>query len=102
MSVNKEKKLIKFDIMDYLDSEEAIAIYLEEAFTDDNFNYFIKALNNVVRARGINNLAKKMGVNRESLYKSFDGKTKPRFETVCKALQALGMKISIKPINETG
>ena len=50
----------------------------------------------------MNELAKKMGVTREGLYKSLSGNTKPRFETICKAINALGFQISFKPLkNET-
>ena len=45
-----------------------------------------------------NELAKKMGVTREGLYKSLNGNTKPRFETICKALNALGFQITIKTL----
>ena len=47
----------------------------------------------------MNELAKKMGVTREGLYKSLNGSTKPRFETICKALNALGFQLSIKSLN---
>ena len=102
MSVTEnDAKLSEFNILDYLDNDEALALYLEEALQDDAPDYLIKALNNVMRARGINDLAKSMNVNRESLYKSLNGKTRPRWETIYKALRALGLQIRIEPANKT-
>ncbi len=102
MSVTEnDAKLSEFNILDYLDNDEALALYLEEVLQDDDPDYLIKALNNVMRARGINDLAKIMNVNRESLYKSLNGKTRPRWETIYKALRALGLQIRIEPANKT-
>ena len=102
MSVTEnDAKWSEFNILDYLDNDEALALYLEEVLQDDDPDYLIKALNNVMRARGINDLAKSMNVNRESLYKSLNGKTRPRWETIYKALRALGLQIRIEPANKT-
>ena len=88
----EDAKLSKWDIVDYLDSEEAIAAYFEAVAEDNDPEYMVKAINNIARARGVNELAQKMGVTREGLYKSLNGTTKPRFETICKALNALGFQ----------
>lgn len=93
----EELKLSKWDIVDCLDSEEAIAAYIDAALEENDPAYLIKAMNNIARARGVNELAKKMGVTREGLYKSFDGTTKPRFETIAKALDALGLRLQAVP-----
>ncbi|MDR2337714.1 MAG: putative addiction module antidote protein [Deltaproteobacteria bacterium] len=93
----KKLKTTKWDILDYLDNEKAIAAYLSAAIAENNLPTFITAIGDVVRARGVNDMAKKMKVGRESLYKSFSGKTKPNFETVIKALDILGVKINVLP-----
>lgn len=94
MSVKKEDcALRKWDIIDHLDSEEMITAYLEAVFEEGDPDFIIKALNDVARARGVNELAKKMGVTREGLYKSLNGKTEPKFKTIYKALNALGIKL---------
>jgi probable addiction module antidote protein len=89
-------KLKKWDIIDSLTTEEEIAAYLEAALEDGDEEYLIHAINDVARARGMNELAAKMGVSREGLYKSLNGTTKPRFETIYRVLQALGLQMSIK------
>ena len=42
-------------------------------------------------------MAQEMGVNRESLYKSLNGKSKPQFETIYNAIDKLGLEISFRP-----
>lgn len=91
-------KLSRFDVADYLTTEEDIKEYLEVSLESDDPEQIIRAINDIARARGMNELAKKMGVTREGLYKSLNGTTKPRFETICKALNALGFQFSIRPV----
>lgn len=99
VKITKEDcKLSKWDVVDYLDSDEAIAAYLEAAAEENDPEFMVHVINDIARARGINELAKKMGVTREGLYKSLNGNTKPRFETICKALNALGFQITIKTL----
>ena len=93
-------KLSKFDVVDYLDSEEAITAYLRAAAEENDPEFMVQAINDVARARGMNELAQKMGVTREGLYKSLNGNTKPRFETICKALRALGLQLTVEPIKQ--
>ncbi len=61
--------------------------------------YIIRAINDEAKAKGFQALAKQAGVSRESLYRSLNGKTKPRFETIYKLLMALGVKLTIKTVN---
>jgi len=55
------------------------------------------ALGTVARARGMSQNAKDAGLSRENLYKALGAEGNPEFGTVLKMLQALGMKLSIKP-----
>ena len=96
MNMHKPEKLTEWNILDDLDDDEKMTLYLEAAAEDPDPNFIIMALNDVARAKGINKLAREMGVSRESLYKSFNGETKPRFETVHKALRSLGFQLTIK------
>jgi probable addiction module antidote protein len=92
-----KEKITRWDILDYLDNEKSIAAYLQVALEENNPSGFISAIGDVVRARGVNKMAKDMGVSREGLYKSFSGSRKPNIETVLNALDTLGMQIVIQP-----
>ncbi|MDR3088977.1 MAG: putative addiction module antidote protein [Desulfobulbaceae bacterium] len=50
----------------------------------------------VAKARGVAQLAKETGLSRESLYKTFSAGTKPRFETILKITNALGVPLGVK------
>ncbi len=79
-----------------LNDEDDILQYLKVVAEETSPEIIIKAINEVAKIKGFNDLAQKMGVGRESLYKSLNGETKPRFETIYKVLQALGLCLSVK------
>lgn len=93
--------LARFDASDYLDNEVTIAEYLSAALENPDPNVFLAAVRDVAKARGIANLAAKAGVGRESLYKTLQPGAKPRFETVRRLLEALGVKLDVSPGQET-
>ena len=90
-----KEKITRWNVLDGLRNDEEIAAYLEAALEDGDYAFFLSALDDAVHAFGINAMAKKMGVNRQSLYKSFDKGSKPNFETVFKAIDSLGLRLSI-------
>ncbi|AMW16512.1 putative addiction module antidote protein [Glaesserella parasuis] len=82
----------RFDIVKYLDSDEAIAIYLTEIAETGDSNDFIVALGDVARAKGIAEIAQKTGLARESIYKALTSGSKPRFDTIMRIMNALNLK----------
>lgn len=92
-------RLAPFDAADYLDDDETIAEYLTAALEDPNPDVFLAAVRDVARARGMAQLAKDAGLGRESLYKALTPGAKPRYDTVLKLLQALGVKLSATPVH---
>ena len=87
----------ELDMAELLDSEEVMAGYLAEIFKTGDSKMILSALGDVARARGIASISKQTGLNRESIYKIFRPGAKPRFDTVCKIISALGLKVSIIP-----
>lgn len=88
-------KLAPFDASEYLDDEEVIAEYLTAALEDPNPEVFLLAVANVAKARGIAKVAEDSGLGRESLYKALAPGAKPRYETVRKLVDALGVKLTV-------
>jgi probable addiction module antidote protein len=88
-------KLRELDISEYLDSEKVIAEFLTAALEDPNPEAFVSAIGHVAKARGMTSVAEKTGLGRESLYKAFAPGAKPRYETVIKILQSLGVKLQV-------
>lgn len=88
-------KLSEFDVSAYLDNEEVIAEYLTAALEDSNPEVFLAAVGHVAKARGMSTIAQRSGLGRESLYKALAPGAKPRYDTVLKVLQSLGVKLTV-------
>jgi probable addiction module antidote protein len=82
-----------FDAAEYLDSPEAIAAYLSEAFETNDASYITEALGTVARARGMSAVAKDAGLSRENLYKALSSEGHPEFGTVMRVLDSLGVHL---------
>jgi len=93
--MNKTQKLKAFDITRYLDSEEAMAEYLSQVLEDGDNAELIRALGHIAKAKGMATVARESGLGRESLYKALSEGSQPRFDTISKVINALGLKISV-------
>ena len=89
-------KFKRFEASEFLKSEAAIEEFLAAAMEDPNPDVFLAALSEVAKVRGIATLAKRSGLGRESLYKTLAPGSKPRYETICKLVDALGVKLTVK------
>lgn len=87
------KNLREFDIANYVDSKEITAEYLTQVLKDGDLDELLAAIGDVVRAKGMTQIVKETGLGRESLYKSFTNGSKPKFDTVVKVLDSLGIKL---------
>jgi probable addiction module antidote protein len=94
----RKTKLAPFDVSEHLDSEEVIAEYLAAALADPNPELFLLAIGNVAKARGMAKVAKDAGLGRESLYKALAPGAKPRYETVRKLMDSLGVRMTVTPV----
>ena len=86
-----------FDAAAYLDSAEAIAEFMTDALETQDAAYITHALGVVARAKGMTDLAKEVGVSRQSLYKSLSDDGHPEFGTVVKVLSILGVGLKAEP-----
>lgn len=89
----------KFDIADYLDSNEMITEYLNAVLADGNDSDIIVAIGNIAKAIGMTKIANETGLSRPSLYKALSDGSKPQFDTIMKVLRAIGGKIQISPVS---
>jgi probable addiction module antidote protein len=88
-------KFNTFDVADYLDSEATIAEYLSAVLEQGDTDLLIAAIGDVAKARGMSQIAAESGLGRESLYKALTPGAKPRFETIVRVLQAMGVQIQM-------
>lgn len=91
-------KTTRFDMADYLDSDEAIQEYFRQVMEDGDPDEIIRALGHIARARSMAQLAKDTGLGRESLYKTFSEGSKPRFETIMRVTKALGLTLTVASV----
>ena len=93
------EKFIRWDAVDYLKSDEDMALYLDACLEDDpgDGSLVRAALNDVARAKGMSQLARDTGLTREGLYKALSGNGNPTLDTVMKIAKALGLRLAFKP-----
>lgn len=94
-------KTTEFDAAHYLDSEEMIAEYLNQALASGDSDLLLLAIADVAKAKGMAQIARDTGLGRESLYKALATGAKPRFDTVFKVLMALGVQMQAHPATQT-
>jgi probable addiction module antidote protein len=90
-------KTKSFDAAAYLDSREAVAAYLSEAFKTHDAAFITEALGTVARAEGIGAIAKEAGLSRENLYRALSADGHPEFSTVMKVLDSLDVQLYARP-----
>lgn len=94
-------KTQKYQISDYLKTQEDIFYYIDSVLEDGNKEILLEALRNIAIAKGgMGNLAKEAGLNRESLYKTLSENGNPKYETLTTIIKALGFRLSVIPLNE--
>jgi len=89
-------KTIPYDSAEYLDNPEALAAYLGDALASGSAAEFQDALNVVARARGMTEIAKASGLGRENLYNALRVDAHPRFDTIQRVLNALGVQLDVR------
>jgi probable addiction module antidote protein len=90
-------KTTRFDAADYLNTEERQVAYIAAALETGDADFVRDALGLVARARGMGEIAKNAGLNRESLYKALGESGNPEFATVMRIVRALGLTLSARP-----
>jgi probable addiction module antidote protein len=88
----------RYDSAEYLDSDEAIAAYVDEALGSADPAHIAHALGIVARAKGMTEIARGAGMSREHLYRALTATGHPEFSTVVRVLNALGLRLSAQPI----
>ena len=95
--IENAKKLMKlhsFDAADYLETDEEISVFLNEALKANDPAYFAHAVGVVAKAKGMTAIAQKTGLAREQLYRSFSEEGNPTIKSVFSVLNALGIELT--------
>ena len=90
------EKLTTYDPAADLSSDEAIAIFMAEAFQTSDAGYVAHALGIVARAKGMAQIAGQTGLSREQLYRSFSENGNPTLKTTLAVTKALGIELTAR------
>lgn len=90
------EKLTPYDPAEDLTSDEAIAIFMGEAFQTHDAGYIAHALGVVARAKGMTHIASETGLSREQLYRSFSQNGNPTLKSTLSVIKALGLELTTK------
>lgn len=92
------KKLTTYDPAEDLTSDDAVAIFMAEAFSSGDSGYIAQALGVVARAKGMSQIAGQTGLSREQLYRSFSENGNPTLKTTLAVMKALGIELTAKTV----
>lgn len=88
-----------YDSADYFGNLDAVAAYLEAAIDEagDDPAFIAQALGTVARSGNLSELARRVGMSREGLYKALSEGGNPSFSTILKVATALGLRLHFAP-----
>jgi probable addiction module antidote protein len=87
----------EFDAAYHLDNPEVIAAFIEDAIETGDEVYIRHAIGVVARARGMDEMARKLGMSRSGLYKALSPKGNPSFTTMLRLLASIDVKLQPVP-----
>ncbi len=89
-----------YDSADYLTGIEDVAAYLEAALDEggDDPTAVAQALGAIARSGNVSELARRVGMSREGLYKALSADGNPSFATIMKVAKALGLKLHFESV----
>jgi probable addiction module antidote protein len=90
-------KTTRWDPAKHLATIADIAVYLDAAIEDGDPGLVGATLGDIARAKGMAQLAEKVGMSRTSLYKALSEEGRPEFATVLKVIDALGLQLRAEP-----
>lgn len=90
-------QLSNYDPAEDLTTDEAISLFMAEAFATRDASYIAHALGVVARAKGMAQIAEQAGLSREQLYRSLSTNGNPTLKTTMAVMKALGVDLTAKP-----
>lgn len=100
MKMTEETKFRRFEAADYLDDLDDVAAYLEIALQEsaDDPTAVPRALGVIARSQNMSELARRVGMSRDGLYKALSATGNPTWSTVLKVTNALGLRLSVRAV----
>ncbi len=89
----RKVKLTPYDMADYIDTPEDVALQLEAAFEDGDPAVIAETLGAIARSKGMSEIARSTGLSRESLYRALSAEGNPTLSTTLQVMRALGLRL---------
>ena len=86
------------DLARFRDNPAAIAEYLAEAFHTKDLGAVVLAINTVMRAQNVLQLAAATGLRRDLLYKTFGGDVNPQLGRVIELFAGMDVELTVKAL----
>ena len=84
------------DLVRFRDNPTAIAAHLNEAFQTRDLGAVMRAINMVMRAQNVVQLAAGAGLRRDRLYKTFGGEVNPQLGRVMELFAGMDVELMVK------
>ena len=89
-------KLTDYDPSKYLKTLDDIADFMQDAFESNDQAVIAAAFGVVAKAIGMSDIAKKTGLSRGQLYRSFSDNGNPTLKTMLSVMSVLGVSLAAK------
>ena len=98
--MNQSDKYRPYDAAEYLDDLDDVAGYLELALEEsaEDPSAVPRALGVIARSRNMSELARRVGMSRDGLYKALSDDGNPTWTTIVKVTNALGLRFELNSV----
>lgn len=98
--MNQSDKYKPYDAAEYLDDLDDVAGYLELALEEsaEDPSAVPRALGVIARSRNMSELARRVGMSRDGLYKALSDDGNPTWTTIVKVTNALGLRFELHSV----
>ncbi len=86
---------VPFRAAEYVHDDAELAVFLQELLADADTRMIPAALRTAADVLGMAELARRTGLNRETLYRTLSDKGNPRLDTLGTILDAFGLRLSV-------
>lgn len=99
-TMTMSEKYQRFDAADYLKDLDDVAVFLEVALEDsaEDPSAVPHALGIIARSQNMSELARRVGMSRDGLYKALSEDGNPTWSTILKVTNALGLRFELHTV----
>lgn len=98
--MGESKQYARFDAADYLEDLDDVAAYLEIALQEsaEDPSAVPRALGVIAGSQNMSELARRVGMSRDGLYKVLSADGNPTWSTILKVTNALGLRFELHTV----